>query len=97
MVISSRMEGGANVVSEAVVADLPVIASHVAGNVGLLGGRHPAYYPVGDDGALAALLSRVEREPEFVARIRESQARRAPLFTPRREREAWGALLRELS
>jgi len=96
MVISSRMEGGANVVSEAVVADLPVLASHVPGNVGLLGGRHPAYYPVGDERALAALLARVEGEPAFPERVRESQARRAPLFDPRRERAAWEALLREL-
>ena len=41
MVMSSIMEGGANVVSEAVVARVPVIASDIPGNVGLLGAGHP--------------------------------------------------------
>src|SRR6266566_9484187 len=36
-VISSRSEGGANVLSEAVVASVPVLASRVNGNVGILG------------------------------------------------------------
>ena len=48
MVISSVMEGGANVVSEAVVAELPVLASDISGNRGLLGDGHPAYFPPQD-------------------------------------------------
>ena len=39
MVISSLSEGGANVVSEATVAGVPVLASRIDGNVGLLGRR----------------------------------------------------------
>jgi len=45
MVLSSIMEGGANVVSEAVVAGVPVIASDIPGSVGLLGEDYPGYYP----------------------------------------------------
>ena len=45
MVLSSILEGGANVISEAVVAGLPVIASEIAGSVGLLGKDYPGYYP----------------------------------------------------
>ena len=41
MVISSNQEGGANVVSEAVAAGVPVIASDIPGNVGLLGADYP--------------------------------------------------------
>jgi len=96
MVMSSRLEGGANVVSEAVVAGLPVIASHIPGNVGLLGERHPAYYPAGDTAALAALLARAEEEPGFLDRIAAHAATRAHLFRPERERERWAALLAEL-
>jgi len=36
MVISSRMEGGANVVTEALAAGVPVIASRIPGNIGML-------------------------------------------------------------
>lgn len=93
MVISSRTEGGANVVSEAVVAGLPVIASRIPGNVGLLGPDYPGYFPPEDTGALRALLQRAESEPEFLAELTRHGARRAPLFAPERERETWRRLL----
>ncbi len=97
MVMSSRMEGGANVVSEAVVADLPVLASGISGNVGLLGEEHPAYYPAGDTAALASLLARAEREAGFLEHVRTHAATRAHLFRPERERQRWSALLTELA
>ena len=56
MVISSRMEGGANVVCEALRIGVPVLASRIPGNVGLLGERYGGYFPVGDARALARLL-----------------------------------------
>jgi putative glycosyltransferase (TIGR04348 family) len=43
MVISSIMEGGANVVSEACMAGLPILASEIPGNTGLLGDDFPGY------------------------------------------------------
>lgn len=96
MVISSLSEGGANVVSEAVVAGLPVIASRIPGNVGLLGSDHPGTFPPGDTDALRALLRRAEREPGFLDDLARHGAARAPLFAPEREREAWRRLLEEL-
>jgi glycosyltransferase involved in cell wall biosynthesis len=65
MVISSVMEGGAHVVSEAISALVPVIASDIPGNRGLLGDDYPGYYPVGNEAELAKLLLRSERDPEF--------------------------------
>lgn len=97
MVISSRMEGGANVVSEACVARLPVLASDIPGNAGLLGPRYPGYYPLEDTKALAALLLRAEREPAFYRALRQACAARAPLFAPSRERRAWRSLLAEVT
>ncbi len=97
MVLSSHSEGGANVISEAVVAGVPVLASRMDGNVGLLGADYPGYFPVGDTAALARLLRRVEADPKFTARLRRFIARRAPLFRPKREIAAWRTLLRELS
>lgn len=88
MVISSRMEGGANVVSEACVAGLPVIASDIPGNRGLLGDNYDGYYPATDTQALQQLLLRAERDPDWLAMLKEQVQQRAPLFTPEREREA---------
>jgi putative glycosyltransferase (TIGR04348 family) len=97
MVISSRMEGGANVVSEAIVAGLPVVGSDIPGNVGLLGEDYPGYYPVEDSEALRVLLLKCEADPDFYRSLEAACTERAPLFTPAREREAWRALLRELA
>lgn len=85
MVISSRMEGGANVVSEACRAGLPIIASDIAGNRGLLGDAYSGYYPVEDDKALASLLLRAERDGYFLAKLRSEVARLAGDFTPAAE------------
>jgi len=97
MVLSSRSEGGANVISEAVVVGVPILASRMDGNVGLLGSDYPGYFPVGDTKALARLLHRIESDPRFVATLRRAIARRAPLFRPEREIAAWRRLLAELS
>ncbi|NEU10819.1 TIGR04348 family glycosyltransferase [Methylobacterium sp. BTF04] len=87
MVLSSRQEGGANVISEAVVAGLPVISSDIPGSVGLLGPAYPGYFPVEDDAALAALLLRAEQEADFLDSLQRACAARAPLFEPSTERE----------
>ncbi len=96
MVLSSKMEGGANVISEAVVAGVPVIASDIAGSVGLLGADYPGYYPVGDHKALAKVLRRAEVDAGFLKSLAKACKARAPLFTPKREVAAWRRLLREI-
>lgn len=85
MVISSVMEGGANVVSEACRAGLPVIASEIPGNLGLLGADYPGYFSVQDEHGLADLLTRAETEPTFLAALKDSVCRLADRFTPERE------------
>lgn len=97
MVISSVMEGGANVVSEAIMAGLPIIASHIDGNVGLLGTDYTGYFPAMDTNALAALLQSVEHQPQYLEQLAEQCRKKQPLFEPKREREAWLHLLAELS
>ncbi len=96
MVLSSKMEGGANVISEAVVAGVPVIASRIPGSVGLLGADYPGYYPVGDARALARLLRRAEEDAAFLKSLAKACKARAPLFAPRREVTAWRKLLRQV-
>jgi glycosyltransferase involved in cell wall biosynthesis len=87
------MEGGANVIVEAVTAGTAVLASRVSGNVGMLGDGYAGYFPVGDAQALARLVQRCWSDAAFHRRLtRECRARRA-LFTPAHER---AALLRVL-
>jgi glycosyltransferase involved in cell wall biosynthesis len=97
MVLSSVMEGGANVASEALVAGVPILASGIAGSIGLLGRDYPGYFPVGDTQALSTLLHRAETDPACLYALRHHCAARAPLFTPAHERDAWRALLHEVS
>ncbi|MFC5429899.1 selenoneine biosynthesis selenosugar synthase SenB [Paraburkholderia denitrificans] len=85
MIISSVMEGGANVIIEAVNAGVPVLASHIPGNIGMLGRDYEGYFPAGDDRALARLLERVSSDGDFLAKLQLQCARRAPLFAPERE------------
>ena len=97
MVLSSRSEGGANVISEAVAAKVPILASRIDGSVGLVGRDYPGYFPVGDTAALARLLHRVESDPPYLSRLQRAIARRALLFRPAREKAAWKKLIRELA
>ncbi|MDZ7825285.1 MAG: selenoneine biosynthesis selenosugar synthase SenB [Gammaproteobacteria bacterium] len=93
MVMSSRMEGGANAVSEACVAGLPVIASAIPGNIGLLGEDYPGYYPVEDTRALRNCLLRAENDPDWLAGLARHCRQRARLFTPDRERASLDAVI----
>ncbi len=94
-VISSRSEGGANVISEALVDGVPVLASHIPGNVGMLGADFPGYFPLGDTQALTGLLIRAETDGPFLARLQRAGGNRAKLFHPAREKRAWAKLLGE--
>jgi len=85
MIISSVMEGGANVIIEAVTSGVPVLASQIPGNIGMLGRDYDGYFPPGDARQLAQLLERASREADFLSRLRQQCARRAPLFAPARE------------
>ena len=65
LVLSSRTEGGANVLSEALAFGVPIVASRIAGSMGLLGEDYPGYFPVEGTTALARLLRKVEQDPHF--------------------------------
>ena len=94
--LSSRLEGGANAIGEAATLGVPILASRVPGNVGLLGARHPGLFAFGDARALRRLLLRAESDAIFCARLASASRRIAPRFRPARETAAWRALLHEL-
>lgn len=85
MVISSRMEGGANVVSEAIRIGVPVLASRIPGNIGLLGADYPAYFAVGNERALARLMERVVEDKGFYAGLKRRVATLQPNVAPESE------------
>ena len=97
LVLSSRMEGGANVVSEALACDVPVLLSRIAGSIGLLGEDYPGYFAVGDTQELADLMLRAEQDGSFYHQLQTHCCGRAHLFEPDRELRAWEELLRELA
>jgi putative glycosyltransferase (TIGR04348 family) len=96
LVHMSRMEGGANVVVEAVRSHVPVLASRIDGNVGLLGADYDGYFPVGDAAALAALMQRFAADAAFAAHLGAQCALREPLFTPEAEAAALKGLLHDM-
>jgi putative glycosyltransferase (TIGR04348 family) len=86
LVHASRLEGGAHVVIEAVRSGTPVLASRIAGNVGLLGADYGGYFEPGDSAALARSIARCRDDAAMLNRLRVQCDRRAPLFDPARER-----------
>ncbi len=96
LVLSSKMEGGANVISEAIVASVPVLASRISGSIGLLGEDYPGYFPTGDTKSLAELMSRAETDRDFYRLLKTHCRKLKPRFHPRGELAAWRKLLAEI-
>lgn len=93
MVISSHMEGGANVVCEALRIGVPVLASRIDGNIGLLGASYPGYFPCGDERALARLLVRAMTEKSFYPELKRQVTSLRAMVAPRNEARALLAAL----
>ncbi len=96
LIVTSKLEGGANVVSEALVADVPVISSRISGSIGLLGADYRGYFEVGNTQQLRALLLHCERDRQFYESLRDQCRVKAPALSPEAERAAWQSLLGEL-
>jgi putative glycosyltransferase (TIGR04348 family) len=96
LAITSRMEGSSNVLCEAIVSNVPVIASKIPGLMGTLGKNYPGYFPVGDTAELTRLLLKAESDGEFYRSLKRCCARVSVLVRPRREIASWKMLLREI-
>jgi putative glycosyltransferase (TIGR04348 family) len=93
--VTSRIEGGANVVSEAVAAGTAILASRIPAMEAILGSDHPGLFSCEDTDELAALLERAERDAGFLRVLaRRSRALR-PALSPPREKAALLAVVRE--
>ena len=97
LVHPSIMEGGANVIVEAIAAGTAVLASRMSGNVGMLGTSYPGYFETRDASGLAALLVKAWKQPSWRAVLEEACASRAALFRPEAERQAVVSLVEALA
>ena len=96
LVHASQMEGGAQVVIEALTAGTPVLASRIAGNLGLLGNGYRGVFDWGDAAGLARLLALARDDPVMLPALQAQCAARAPLFHPDHERQTLLDLLAAL-
>lgn len=97
VVVSSRMEGGANVISEALMVGVPILASRVSGNVGMLGADYAGYFEVGNTQQLRTLLLKLESDNKFLPKLKQQCKSRAALMTSGKEIAALKRLLAELN
>jgi len=97
MVLSSKMEGGANVLSEAIASGTPILASNIAGSRGMLGDDYRGYFDVGDTKKLRELLLRCESDPGFYQSLKRQVNKRKKYVDPARELQAWKLFLSDLA
>jgi glycosyltransferase involved in cell wall biosynthesis len=97
LVHTSRIEGGAHVIMEAVMSGTPVLASRVSGNVGMLGADYPGYFEPGNAQQLASLLRECRQtqnqEDGLLVKLTQACQSRAELFQPEREQADLCALI----
>ena len=93
LVHTSRSEGGAIVVTEAIRSGTPVLATRIDGNVGLLGADYDGLVEPDDSAALATRLLQCRSEqragtPGLLLHWQTQCQQRSALFDPATERAA---------
>jgi putative glycosyltransferase (TIGR04348 family) len=96
MAQTSILEGGANVVSEAIANEVPIVCSRIPGNLGILGEDYPGAFEPGDTQGLADLMYRAEQDAAFYGQMKDWCLGLKPLVSPERESADWQKLLHEL-
>lgn len=94
-VLSSRLEGGPSVISEAIINDVPILATKISATVGLLGKDYPGFFEVGETDSLTQLLSRAETENGFYQQLRSSANKLKKRFLRSTEKNSWQTLIEQ--
>lgn len=97
LVHPSLMEGGALVIAEAFGQGLPVLASRIAGHLGILGDDYPAYFSQGDTLDLSRQLLAFAEDDKVAASWHDALAQRAPrLCNPMREAQDLAGIVHDI-
>lgn len=91
---TSLSEGGANSVGESIMLGVPVLASRIEGNVGMLGDSYSGYFAVDQPSELASLMLRVMEDEKFLNQLKTEILERQGHFVAERELEGWLNLLK---
>jgi len=91
---SSILEGGANAVLEAMTMGVPVLASRIEGNEGLLGKDYQGYF---EEGKLGEVLQEIFDQKVDLSEWVAQASERLPLFSREAESRSWLELLVHLN
>lgn len=94
--VSSTIESGGNVQSEAIVLGTPLIASRIPGNVGILGEEYPGLFDPKDEEELARMLGSAESDSRFYNDLLRHGTELKSNFSMEKERESWKKLFQSL-
>ena len=97
LVMSSKLEGAPNVISEAIVHSVPVLATRIDASLGMLGPDYPGLFEVGDTQQLARLMWQAETEPAFCHSILDYYFTIKHRYQEETERVALARLLKEIT
>lgn len=89
----SRIEGGPAVVTEAIVAGVPVLASNIPAHRGLLGEDYLGFFQVDDPAELACRITDFIEHRDYRERLRQQIVAREHLFQTEHERACLQRLL----
>lgn len=95
-VLTSRVEGAPSTISEAIVNDVPVLATRITSMIGMLGADHPGLFEFGDAERLAELLYKAEKSPAFYRELIAAGRKRKSMYKPSVERKSWQMLIEKL-
>ncbi len=94
---TSIMEGGANSVGESIMLGVPVLASRIEGNVGMLGNDYLGYFDPNSRQELANLIQQVISDTHFLERLRAQVSARRYKFSRENEKQGWLNIIQKLS